>query len=112
MIIAVDLDGTLCENKWPQIGEENSALLAWLKKCASKGDEIILWTMREGEALAEAVDWCEKRELRFAAINDNLERLKVSFGNNPRKVYADLYIDDHNAEILSELKVTNDDRKR
>ena len=25
-IIAVDFDGTLCENKWPEIGEPNTAI--------------------------------------------------------------------------------------
>lgn len=31
-IIAVDFDGTLCENKWPEIGEPNKELIAYLKK--------------------------------------------------------------------------------
>ena len=26
-IIAVDFDGTLCENKWPEIGEPNTNLI-------------------------------------------------------------------------------------
>jgi hypothetical protein len=31
------------------------------------------------------------------AVNDNIEELKREFGNNPRKVFANVYIDDHNA---------------
>ena len=27
-IIAVDFDGTLCENKWPEIGEANEDMYA------------------------------------------------------------------------------------
>lgn len=34
-IIAVDFDGTLCENKWPEIGEAK-VIFNFLKK---KGDE-------------------------------------------------------------------------
>lgn len=29
-IIAVDFDGTLCENKWPEIGEPNTELISYL----------------------------------------------------------------------------------
>jgi hypothetical protein len=29
-IIAVDFDGTLCENKWPEIGEPNTELIGYL----------------------------------------------------------------------------------
>lgn len=31
-IIAVDFDGTLCENKWPEIGIPNEELIEYLKK--------------------------------------------------------------------------------
>jgi hydroxymethylpyrimidine pyrophosphatase-like HAD family hydrolase len=31
-IIAADFDGTLCENKWPEIGEPNKELIAYLKE--------------------------------------------------------------------------------
>ena len=33
-IIAVDFDGTMCENKWPEIGEPNLELIAYLKKAS------------------------------------------------------------------------------
>ena len=33
-IIAVDFDGTLCTNKYPDIGEPNKNLIAYLKKTA------------------------------------------------------------------------------
>lgn len=31
-IIAVDFDGTLCENKWPEIGMPNEEVIEYLKK--------------------------------------------------------------------------------
>lgn len=99
MIFAVDFDGTLCRNAWPGIGAENAALIGWLKRRKQMGDTLILWTMREGEKLLEAIDWCAVHGLRFDAVNDNAEEQKQAFGNNPRKVYADCYIDDHNAPI-------------
>ena len=45
-IIAVDFDGTLCTNKYPDIGEPNKNLIAYLKKRQSNGDKLILWTSR------------------------------------------------------------------
>ena len=50
--------------------------------------------MREGDDLQEAVDWCKDRGLVFDAVNDNLDRMKQKYGNNPRKISADVYIDD------------------
>ena len=96
MIYAVDFDGTLCRDKWPEIGEPNTDLIQRLIRLKAEGHELILWTMREGETLEEAVAWCETQGLTFDAVNDNLERLKQQYVNNPRKVYADVYIDDHN----------------
>jgi len=96
-IIAVDFDGTLCENKWPEIGEANHSLIRFLNLMKEHGDKLILYTMREGEKLQQAVDWCGSHGLTFDAINDNLPEMKAFYGSNPRKVFANYYIDDHNA---------------
>lgn len=50
-------------------------------------------TCREGSRLEQAIEWCKEQGLEFDAVNDNLSGLKI-FGLNPRKVAADLYIDD------------------
>ena len=97
MIYAVDFDGTLCKSAWPDIGEANTALIEFLKREKADGAELILWTMRKSWALLDALYWCEEHGLTFNAVNDNLDRLKKQFHNNPRKVYADCYIDDHNS---------------
>lgn len=31
-IIAVDFDGTLCESKWPEIGEPNEEVINYVKE--------------------------------------------------------------------------------
>lgn len=43
-IIAVDFDGTLCENKWPEIGEANEDMIYYLRKRQAEGDKLILWS--------------------------------------------------------------------
>ena len=94
IVYAVDFDGTLCESVYPGIGAPNIALINHLINRRLQGNKIILWTCREGERLQEAVDWCKRYGLRFDAVNDNLQELKDEFGNNPRKIAADVYIDD------------------
>lgn len=97
LIYAIDFDGTLCRNKWPDIGEPNTELIEYLIRKQKEGATLILWTMREGALLNRAVEWCAMHGLRFDAVNDNPKSRQEYFGNNPRKVYADVYIDDHNA---------------
>lgn len=97
IIYAVDFDGTLCENMWPAIGEPNYTLISDLILAREAGDKVILWTMREDGLLDDALEWCENHGLRFDAVNDNLPEQQEVYGNNPRKIYADVYIDDHNA---------------
>ena len=99
-VIAVDFDGTLCKNDYPNIGEPNIFLIEKLKDVKKNlGAKIILWTCREGELLGEAVLWCEYYGLKFDAINDNIAEMKELWCNNPRKIGADFYIDDKNLSM-------------
>ena len=100
-IIAVDFDGTLCENKWPEIGMPNEELIEYLKKRQANGEKLILWTSRNEEQTKEAVEWCKKYGLVFDAVNDNLPEIVEAFGGNCRKIFANEYIDDRNRSIGS-----------
>lgn len=93
-IIAVDFDGTLCENKWPDIGFANHKLIFELKVERDNGAKLILWTCRTGEKLAAAVAWCAELGLEFDAVNQNIPEMIEEFGEDTRKIYADEYIDD------------------
>lgn len=93
-VIAVDFDGCLCTNHWPGIGSPNRQLIRMLRTARSKGNKVILWTCREGKLLNDALKWCERQGLRFDAVNDNIQETNELFGNNCRKVGADVYIDD------------------
>ena len=93
-IYAVDFDGTLCVNKFPEIGAPNMALINRLIKKRAKGNKVILWTCRVDKKLSEAVDWCKKFGLEFDAINANLPEIISYWENESRKVFADVYIDD------------------
>ena len=95
-IVAVDFDGTLFEDKWPEIGEPNTALIDYLKKRQEQGDKLILWTCRCRENLDAAVKQCEEHGLIFDAVNENLPEAIEMFGDNSRKIFAHEYIDDKN----------------
>ena len=93
-IIAVDFDGTLVEDKFPEIGAPRESVWEELKEAQSHGIKLILWTSRDNERLKDAVEFCVSRGLHFDAINDNLDECKVMFNNNTRKVFSNEYWDD------------------
>lgn len=101
-IIAVDFDGTLCENKWPEIGAPNKELIAYLKERQTSGDKLVLWTCRVGEILKNAIDWSAEHGLIFDAVNENLPESVSFFGTDTRKIFANEYIDDRNSWYLLE----------
>lgn len=95
MIIAVDFDGTIVKHRYPQIGEEIPFAIDTLKLIQSElRHTLILWTVREGDLLKEAVDFCRNRGLEFYAVNKNNPE-DNDFGG-PRKLMADMFIDDRN----------------
>lgn len=106
MIIAVDFDGILCENEFPEIGKPNYEVIAVVQELIDKGHEVILWTSRTDNELASAVKWCEYYGLHFCAINENapsnIKKYIDKYPNGTRKIFADVYIDDHNLEYWSE----------
>ncbi len=96
MTIAVDFDGTIVEHKYPAIGKELPFAIATLRKLAEGGHRIILWTVREGKLLDEAVEFCRGNGLEFYAVNSEYPDASWSGKGVSRKVTADIYIDDRN----------------
>ena len=99
MIIAVDFDGVVCQDRFPAIGEPNWEVIAVLVDLQLQGHQLILWTCRRDERLQEAVLWCQSRGLRFDAVNTNLPSNIEEYGGDTRKVFADLYFDDKNVNF-------------
>ena len=83
-IIAVDFDGTLVENKYPEIGKPlrgftDDTLFNELITLRKRGVKVILWTCRLGKELENAVNFCKSMGLEFDAINDDVEEVKEKF---------------------------------
>lgn len=95
-ITAVDFDGTLCEDKWPEIGEPNEEVIQYIKDKKAAGNKIILWTCRIDQHLANAILWCLERGLIFDAINENVQEIYDVFPVCGRKIYYDELVDDKN----------------
>ncbi len=97
MTIAVDFDGTIVQHRYPEIGNEIPFATETLKMLIAEHHRLILWSVREGELLDEAVEWCRKRGVEFYAVNrDYPEEDEGKNRHYSRKLKADLFIDDRN----------------
>ena len=95
MTIAVDFDGTIVEERYPKIGEEIPFAVQTLKMLIKDRHKLILWTVREGELLEEAVEWCRQRGIEFYALNKDYPEEDVEKNRHySRKLKADIWIDD------------------
>ena len=101
-IYAVDFDGVLCENAWPDIGDPLPYNIRFIKGVRDLGNRVILWTCRTGELLADAVEWCRRLGLEFDEVNENIPEVIEQYGGDARKIFADYYIDDK-AVLMSGL---------
>jgi hydroxymethylpyrimidine pyrophosphatase-like HAD family hydrolase len=97
-IIGVDFDGTLAITRgtYPRIQGPIQEIIDYVKSEQAAGAYLILITMREYDELKDAVAWAKEQGLRFDAVNDNLPQMKEFFGNNPRKIFCNEYLDDTN----------------
>lgn len=96
MTIAIDFDGTIVEHKYPEIGPEIPFAIETLKMLINDRHRLILWSVREGVLLEEAVEYCRKRGVEFYAVNKDYPEEKTTDRNFSRKLKADLFIDDRN----------------
>lgn len=114
MIIAIDFDGILCKDDgtFPEIGPPNYLMISFARELIDMGHEVVLWTSRTGKALENAVAWCNDRGLHFCSVNENAPsneaKYRALYPEGTRKIYADLYIDDHNVEFVRNFRREDD----
>jgi len=95
-VFAVDFDGTIVHNTYPNIGILRYDALKTLKAMRAHGHVIIIWTCRCGPRLLEMEHFLEDHDVPYDVINDHAPHLAAIFGGEARKIFADYYIDDHN----------------
>ena len=96
MNIAVDFDGTIVTHEYPNIGKELPFAVETLRQLQRDGHKIILWSVREGQLLEEAIEWCRARGLEFYASNKDYPEETRQDKHYSRKLKAELFIDDRN----------------
>ena len=97
MTIAVDFDGTIVEHRYPEIGKELPFATQTLKMLIEDRHKLILWSVREGKLLEEAVEWCRQRGVEFYAVNKDFPEEDLNKNQSfSRKLKADVWIDDRN----------------
>lgn len=90
LIIAVDFDGTCVTHEYPEVGREIGAAPV-LKRLSENGARLILWTMRSGDYLLDAIKWFGSHGIPLFGVNGNPEQ--ATWTESP-KAYAHIYIDD------------------
>ena len=90
MYIAVDFDGTCVTHDYPEVGKDIGAVPV-LKELVKQKHKLILWTMRSGKELDDAVEWFKTNNIPLYGIQTN--PTQKTWTQSP-KAYANLYIDD------------------
>jgi len=96
LIIAVDFDGTICEDGYPGIGKPHIFAFETLKRMQDDGHRLILWTYRHGKKLQDAVEFCKENGIEFYAVNKSNPEQDDVEPDVSRKINADLFIEDRN----------------
>lgn len=90
MVINVDFDGTVVKHAYPEIGGEVGSVPV-LKRIVNNGHKLILFTMRDGKELEDAVNWFKSNDIPLYGIQTN--PTQKEWTSSP-KAYAQLMIDD------------------
>ena len=97
MTIAVDFDGTIVEHRYPEIGPEKPFAVDTLKLLIKDRHQLVLWSVREGKLLDDAIAWCRDRGIEFWAVNRDFPEEDITRNESfARKLRVDLFIDDRN----------------
>jgi hypothetical protein len=95
-IVAIDFDGTLVEDRYPEIGELKSGVKDAMRQINAKNEfYIIINTCRKGKLLVEAINFLLNEGIQFDRVNDNAPWLIEKYGNT-RKIHANVFIDSNN----------------
>ena len=91
LIIGVDFDGTVVKFDYPRIGAPVPYALNTLRQLVAEGHRIVLWTVRSGKELAEAVDYMKINGIALYGVNENPDQ--KNWSESP-KAFCHMYIDD------------------
>jgi len=94
MNLSIDFDGTICEHSFPEVGALRKDADVYIRKLYEEGHKIIISTCRSGKYEGMAQDFLDDNDIPYHYINSNLPELIEHYGQDCRKISADVYIDD------------------
>lgn len=95
MVIAVDFDGTIVEDCYPEIGEPKIFAFETLLEIQKNNHQLILLSSRTGEKLKEAVSFCRLNGVEFYAVNASYPEEEF-IGTASRKINCEVFISEKN----------------
>ncbi len=117
MIIAIDFDGTIAEDRYPDIGPPRIFAFETMQEMIKNRHQLILWTSRQGEELQAAVDFCREKGVDFYAVNKSYPEENFDPSEASRKIICDLFVSQKNfggfsgwGEVWQEIKTGGDDQ--
>lgn len=94
LVLAIDFDGTIAEEKWPEVGELRYEAKKYINQLHQDGHKIVINTCRSGVYEGMAEQFLLDNAIAFDYINCNLPEKILEFKQDCRKISADIYIDD------------------
>lgn len=94
LVLSIDFDGTIVEEKFPDVGKIIPEAKKYINKLYDDGHHIVINTCRSGRYEGNAEAFLKRRGIKYHYINANMPFLIEQYGQDCRKISADIYIDD------------------
>jgi len=112
-IIAFDFDNTLTdgESEWPMVGQPRTEMIEVAQFLYQHGFQITIWTLRDichPDSLGPCLQFLSDEGVKYDHFNKSPEYMVEHYGGrpqgDPRKIPADIYIDDRSVGGLPKPK--------
>ena len=94
LVIAIDFDGTICDLSFPEVGRMKLDADTYINMLYDEGHHILIHTCRTGIYEGLAQTFLKEQEIHYHYINSNMPYMIELYGQDCRKLSADIYIDD------------------
>ena len=92
--ISIDYDDTIVFAGFPGPGVIKPGAVDIINRLHEDGHQIMIWTCRMGDAFDIAIAYLKEQGVKFHIANENHPDIIARFGEDTRKMLADIYIDD------------------
>ena len=100
-VIAIDFDGTIVDDLYPDIGEAIPGAIEGINLLYNHGYCIIINSCRAREKQDEMRSWLNAHNVKYCHINENCRERIVKYRTDCRKISADCHIDDKDLMALN-----------